>query len=209
MKLFLLAFSLIPLLVSARLTTHTKVSGRELGVSDPDVTPHRILKKKEEKEEEASNFAVFGGSGSEGQITTTSSGDSCCISKDNRTFTLTTDERNNYNWVNEARKNNSLANLTLAADLVVEAKRWSRYLASKQTVVLRDCISRNIFCNTWYELGEYDKSSRNVTKSGWFTSMMSGGGRAYILYPPYNEFGIGISKNSSWFYVVALFKTKK
>jgi hypothetical protein len=37
---------------------------------------------------------------------------------------------------------------------------------------------------------------------------MNGGGRAYILYAPYDRFGIGIARNGTLYYMVTLFRNR-
>jgi uncharacterized protein YkwD len=129
-----------------------------------------------------------------------------CIPKDNRTFTLSTDERMNIQWMNQARRSKGLRTMRYGADLVVEAKRWARYLASTRTLATRDNIFRNIFCGTSNEMGEYVLSTTSVNQTGAFSSLMRSDGRDYILYGRYDRVGVGIAKAGSWYYMVMLFK---
>jgi Cysteine-rich secretory protein family len=166
----------------------------------------RQLKKKRIKE--ASNRASLSGTTLGGITTSSSSFETGCIKADNRTYNLTADEANNGKWMNEARNASKLKPLLFAADLVVEAQRWAKYLASRQTVKTRDYLNRNLFCGISTKLGEYVISNKSVNKTGAFTSMMNGGGRAYILYSPYDRYGIGIAKNGTFYYMVTLFRTR-
>jgi hypothetical protein len=78
----------------------------------------------------------------------------------------------------------------------------------RKTVQTRDYLNRNLFCGISTKLGEYVISNKSVNKTGAFTSMMNGGGRAYILYAPYDRYGIGIAKNGTFYYMVTLFRTR-
>jgi uncharacterized protein YkwD len=129
-----------------------------------------------------------------------------CIPKDNRTYTLSTDELMNIQWMNRARRSEGLRTMRYGSDLVVEAKRWARYLASTRTLATRDNIFRNIFCGTSNEMGEYVLSTKSVNQTGAFASLMRSDGRDYILYGRYDRVGVGIAKAGSWYYMVMLFK---
>jgi Cysteine-rich secretory protein family len=174
---------------------------------NPDNNGRHLKKKKRIKE--ASNRASLTGT-TLGGITTSSSSsfETGCIKADNRTYNVTADEANNGKWMNEARNASKLKPLLFAADLVVEAQRWAKYLASRKTVQTRDYLNRNLFCGISTKLGEYVISNRSANKTGAFASMMNGGGRAYILYAPYDRYGIGIAKNGTFYYMVTLFRTR-
>jgi uncharacterized protein YkwD len=137
---------------------------------------------------------------------TTGASKQYCIRADNRTYALSNDEHMNVRWMNQARAAKGLRNMRYDADLVVEAQRWAKYLASKRTVALRDNIFRNVFCGTSNEMGEYVMSTSSVSKTGAFASLMQGDGSEYILYPPYDRVGLGIAKAGSTYYMVMLFK---
>jgi uncharacterized protein YkwD len=163
---------------------------------------------------EASNSASLVG-GASGPVTEGNDNnvdfDAFCIPRNNSlTYNLTSDERNMTSWINSARRSKGLGTLSYHADLVVEAQRWARSLANRSCsgrVSTRDYISRNIWCDTWDELGEYVISnSRSVRRA--FTSLMGGRGARYVYYKPYDRFGVGIRKCGKWFYVVLLFKNR-
>jgi Cysteine-rich secretory protein family len=177
-----------------------------------DEMDRRILGKVKE----ASSRGSISSDTTGGDATTTvdgvelssSSFDRGCIPADNRTYNLTADEANNGRWMNQARRSRGRRAMAYASDLVVEAQRWAKYLAGRKTVRTRDYLNRNLFCGASEEIGEYVISSRSVNKTGAFTSMMNGGGRAYILYAPYDRFGIGIAKNGTLYYMVTLFRNR-
>jgi hypothetical protein len=135
-----------------------------------------------------------------------------CIERNNSlVYNITSDERNMGRWINDARKSKGMPSLKYHADLVVEAQRWAKYLAEEYCngdVETREHISTNIWCDTYDELGEYVISSRSIRKSGAFTSLMRNRGRAYVLYKPYERYGIGIRRCGKWYYVVLLFKNR-
>jgi Cysteine-rich secretory protein family len=180
---------------------------------DHDEMDRRILDKKVK---EASSRGGISSDTTGGDATTTidgvslssSSFDRGCIPTDNRTYNLTTDEANNGRWMNQARTSRRRRAMGYAADLVVEAQRWAKYLAGRKIIRTRDYLNRNLFCGASEEIGEYVISSRSVNKTGAFASMMNGGGRAYILYAPYDRFGIGIARNGTLYYMVTLFRNR-
>jgi uncharacterized protein YkwD len=116
------------------------------------------------------------------------------------------DEMNNFDWVNDERTKTSLQPLDWSFDCIVEAQRWSRYMARTGRLRHRSPISQNID-EGWSWLAENISRNPSVGFGGSHTSFMnSPSHRDNILNPDVNRFGIGVYKSGQNYWTTQIFK---
>lgn len=126
------------------------------------------------------------------------------------------DEENNYWFVNYERLSRGLPEVLWSNDLIREAQRWARCMASTSVLRHRDNLSENVDVG-WKCVTENVAYNMSPSYDGAHTSLMkSPGHRRNILDPLVNRIGVGISKvyypgsdvyqAGDLYYVVHIFK---
>lgn len=128
--------------------------------------------------------------------------------KDDHRFleTLSPDEYNNIRWIQEVRLAKNLQKLLYSTELILEAQRWSKYLASVRRLEQRNPITTNLDSN-WRKLAENVVQNPSVARSGAYTALMNSlTASNRILDPVMNRIGLGITKAATGqYYMVQIF----
>jgi uncharacterized protein YkwD len=124
-----------------------------------------------------------------------------------QSYTLSEDETRNGEYVQYERVSRGLQAVYWSGDLILEAQRWSQYLASTGSFVHRNPLGENIDSG-WRSLAENLASNPSISYDGAHTSLMnSEGHRANILNSNLNRIGVGVTRVESGNYIlVHIFK---
>lgn len=122
-------------------------------------------------------------------------------------YSLSTDENYNAGWVQYERESRGLQSVYWSADLILEAQRWSRYLASIGSLKHRNPLDQNLESG-WRRIAENVAYSSDISYGGAHTNLMnSPGHRANILNRDINRIGVGVTKaGSGYYFMVHIFK---